>query len=59
MSNRRINTLILGAIVFGLLWAFLAPRQLPVGKSPPLPPVAPDMVPLVSGEEETIRNPLA
>ena len=53
MSNRRINTLILGAIVFGLLWAFLAPRQLPVGKSPQLPPVAPDMVPLVSGEEET------
>ena len=53
MSDRRINTLILAAIVLGLLWAFLSPRQSPVAKTPPLPVVVPEMVPLVTGEEET------
>ena len=53
MSDRRINTLILAAIVLGLLWAFLSPRQPPVAKTPPLPVVVPEMVPLVTGEEDT------
>jgi hypothetical protein len=53
MSDRRINALIIAAIVLGLLWAFLVPRQAPVGTSPPLPALAPELVPLVSGEEET------
>lgn len=53
MSDRRINTLILAATVLGLLWAFLSPRQPPVEKTPPLPVVVPEMVPLVTGEEDT------
>ncbi|HEX5551359.1 MAG TPA: hypothetical protein VFX36_11025 [Nitrospira sp.] len=53
MSDRRINALILAAIVLGLLWTFLSPRQPPVAKTPPLPVVVPEMVPLVTGEEET------
>ena len=51
MSNRRINTLILAAIVVGLLWAFLSPPRPPIAKSRPLPAMAPEMVPLVTGEE--------
>ena len=53
MSDRRINALVLGAIVLGLLWTLLVPRQPPVAKSRPLPVVAPEMVPLVTGEEAT------
>ena len=52
MSDRRINALILGAIVLGLLWTFLSSRQPPVAKTRLLPVVVPDMVPL-TGEEET------
>jgi hypothetical protein len=55
MSNRRINALIIAAIVLGLLGTFLSSRQPPVAKSRPLPTVAPEMVPLVTGEEETAR----
>ena len=53
MSNRRVNALIVAAIVFGLLWSFLASRQFPVANNRSLPVVAPEMVPLVSGEEDT------
>ena len=53
MSNRRINALIVSAFVLGLLWAFLSPRQPPVAKSRPLPTVVPEMVPLVTGDEQT------
>ena len=53
MSDRRINTLILAAIVLGLLWTFLSPRLPPVAKTHPLPVVVPEMVPLVTGKEET------
>jgi hypothetical protein len=53
MSDRRINALIVAAIALGLLWAFLVPRQPPVAQRTSLPAVAPEMVPLVSGEEET------
>lgn len=53
MSNRRVNALILAAIFIGLLWAFLFPRRPPVAKTPPLPAVMPEMVPLVNGDEET------
>jgi hypothetical protein len=53
MSDRRINALILATIVLGLLWTFLFPRQPPVATTLPPPVVVPDMVPLVTGEEET------
>ena len=53
MSDRRINALIIAAIVLGLLWAFLVPLQAPVANRPPPPALAPEMVPLVNGEEET------
>ncbi|HTL60297.1 MAG TPA: hypothetical protein VL261_01510 [Nitrospira sp.] len=53
MSDRRINILLLGVIVFGLLWALWSPRDAPVAKARPVPVVAPDMVPLVTGEEST------
>jgi mono/diheme cytochrome c family protein len=53
MSDRRINALILAAIVLGLLWTFLSSRQPPVDKTRSLPVVVPEMVPLVTGEEET------
>ena len=53
MSDRRINALILAAIVLGLLWTFLSSPQPPVAKTRSLPVVVPEMVPLVTGEEET------
>jgi len=53
MSDRRINALIVAAIVLGLLWAFLVPRQPLVAERTSLPALTPELVPLVSGEEET------
>ena len=53
MSNRRINALILAAILLGLLGALLSPQKPPIAKSRPLPTGAPEMVPLVGGEEAT------
>jgi len=53
MSDRRINILIIGVVVLGLLWALWSPREAPVAKARPAPVVAPEMVPLVSGEEAT------
>jgi hypothetical protein len=53
MSDRRVNALVLAAIVLGLLWTFAFPRQPPVAKTSALPIVVPDMVALVTGEEET------
>jgi len=52
MSDRRINALVLAAIALGLLWSLLSPRQPPVAKTP-LPMVVPEMVPLVTGDEDT------
>jgi mono/diheme cytochrome c family protein len=52
MSDRRVNALVLAAIILGLLWTFIFPRQPPVAKTSAPPIVAPDMVPLVTGEEE-------
>ena len=54
MSDRRINLLLAAAITLGLLWALLFPRQTPVAKTGLLPVVVPEMVPLVTGEEETV-----
>ena len=53
MSNRRINALILAAILLGLLWALLSPQKPPIAKSRPLSNLAPEMVSLVDGEEDT------
>jgi hypothetical protein len=52
MSDRRVNALVLAAIVLGLLWAYFLAPQPPVAKSRPLP-IVPEMVPLVTGEEAT------
>jgi hypothetical protein len=52
MSDRRINALVIAAIALGLLWSFLSPRQPPVATAP-LSMVVPEMVPLVTGEEDT------
>jgi hypothetical protein len=51
MSDRRVNILVLGAIVLGLVWTVLSGRKPPVVKTDPVPAVVPDMVPLVSGDE--------
>ena len=53
MSDRRINALLLGVIVLGLLWALFSPRQPPVAKTGSPAVVVPEMVPLVTGEETT------
>jgi hypothetical protein len=54
MSDRRVNVLVLSAIAIGLLWAFFTGRQTPMPTSSrPLPVVMPEMVPLVTGEEDT------
>ena len=53
MSDRRVNALVLAAIFLGLLWAYFFARQPPVASPRPLPVVAPEMVPLVTGEEPT------
>ena len=53
MSDRRVNALVLAAILLGLLWAYFFARQPPVASPRPLPVVAPEMVPLVTGEEPT------
>ena len=52
MSDRRVNALVLAAIVLGLLWTWLSPPQSPVAKTSSAPIVMPEMVPLVTGEEE-------
>ena len=53
MSDRRVNGLLLAAIALGLLWALLSPPRPPVANTSRLPVVVPEMVPLVTGEEET------
>jgi hypothetical protein len=54
MSDRRVNALVLAAIAVGFVWALFSPRQTPIANGPrPLAVVVPDMVPLVTGDEET------
>ena len=53
MSDRRVNILVLSAIVLGLLWSFLSTRQSPIENTREHPLVVVEMVPLVSGEETT------
>ena len=52
MSDRRINALVVAAIALGLLWSLLFHREPPVAKTP-IVVLVPEMVPLVTGEEET------
>jgi hypothetical protein len=52
MSDRRINALVVAAIALGLLWSLLSHREPPVAKTS-IALVVPEMVPLVTGEEET------
>jgi hypothetical protein len=53
MSDRRINALVLAAMALGLVWAFLSARQPSVENARPVPVVIPEMVPLVTGDEDT------
>ena len=54
MSDRRINALVLAAMAVGFLWALFSARHTPPENSPhPEAVVVPEMVPLVTGEEET------
>ncbi|HKT34510.1 MAG TPA: hypothetical protein VJR03_06730 [Nitrospira sp.] len=53
MSDRRINALVVAAIALGLLWALVFARQPPVVKTASSPVVIPEMVPLVTGDEDT------
>lgn len=52
MSDRRINALVVAAIALGLLWSLLFHREPHVAKTS-IALVVPEMVPLVTGEEET------
>jgi len=53
MSDRRINVLLVATIALGVLWSLLSGREPPVAKSPSVAVLAPEMVPLVSGDEST------
>jgi hypothetical protein len=51
MSDRKVNVLLTGALLIGLVWAYLSARD-PVVQTPrPVSLLAPEMVPLVTGEE--------
>ena len=51
MSERKVNVLVMGALLIGLVWAYFSARDPAVQTSRPLTLVAPEMVPLVTGEE--------
>jgi hypothetical protein len=54
MSDRRINALVLAALAVGFVWALFSARHTPTANSPrPGAVVVPEMVPLVTGDEET------
>jgi hypothetical protein len=54
MSDRRINALVLAAMAIGFLWALFSASQTPlVTNSRAVAVVVPELVPLVTGEEET------
>jgi hypothetical protein len=53
MSDRRINSLLLGAIFVGLLWALWSTRPSSAPTLRAAPVVVPEMVPLVTGMEAT------
>lgn len=54
MSDRRINALVLAALAVGFVWALFSARHTPIANSPrPGAVVVPEMVPLVTGDEET------
>ena len=52
MSDRRLNALVIAAIALGLMWTFFSDRPSPVATIRP-PAITPEMVPLVTGDEET------
>ena len=51
MSERRVNVLLIGALLIGLVWAFLSTRDPAVQPARPVPLLVPEMVPLVTGDE--------
>ena len=53
MSDRRINVLLVGVIALGLVWSLLPGPEPRVAKSRAVSVLAPEMVPLVSGNEST------
>ena len=51
MSDRTVNVLLMSVLLIGLVWAYFSARDPAVQRAPPLPLLAPEMVPLVTGEE--------
>jgi mono/diheme cytochrome c family protein len=51
MSERRVNVLLMAALLIGLLWAYLSTRDPAVQTARPVPLLVPEMVPLVTGDE--------
>jgi mono/diheme cytochrome c family protein len=51
MSDRTVNVLLMSVLLIGLVWAYFSARDPAVQRAPPVPLLAPEMVPLVTGEE--------
>lgn len=51
MSDRKVNVLVMGILLIGLVWAYFSAPNPAVQTARPASLLAPEMVPLVSGEE--------
>lgn len=51
MSDRTVNVLLMSVLLIGLVWAYFSARDPAVQTAPPVPLLAREMVPLVTGEE--------
>ena len=51
MSERTVNVLVMGVLLLGLVWAYVSARDPAVQTARSAPLVAPEMVPLVTGDE--------
>jgi hypothetical protein len=51
MSDRRVSALIVAVVALGLLWALRTVNEPPLKPSPTVVALAPEMVPLVTGDE--------
>jgi mono/diheme cytochrome c family protein len=51
MSDRKVNVLVMGVLLIGLIWAYFSARDPAVQTARPVSLLAPEMVPLVTGEE--------
>ena len=51
MSDRTVNVLLMSVLLIGLVWAYFSARDPAVQTARPVSLLAPEMVPLVTGEE--------